>query len=257
MLVSIDPTDPRPASRQIADDLRGDIVSGNLAPGARLPSERELVAKYGTAAQTVKQAVALLKTEGLVIGKRGSGVFVRVAPPITRHGMERFSRAGRAAGRAAQQAEAEAAGLTWRQEVLELAEVPAPAWVAEIYGIAVGDPVFVRRRREWVADEPNQLADSYYRPEVVAGTAVTELKTGPGGSYARLEEAGHTITRFREEIGVRMPTPTELRALRLGPGVPVAHVRRIAFTDDGPLEVFEGVMSGDRVSFLYEFEAPE
>lgn len=255
--MSIDPTDPRSPSRQIADGLREQIVSGAIAPGAKLPSESDLVNEYGTASQTVKQAISLLKAEGLVIGKKGSGVFVRLPPPITRMSMERFSRSQRAAGRAAQQAEAEAAGLTWRQEVLELAEVPAPDWVAKWYDLEPGAPVFVRRRREWVADEPNQLADSYYRPEVVRGTAITELKTGPGGSYARLEEAGLVIVRFREEMHARMPTPAETRGLRLTMGVPVVQLRRVAFAESGPVEVFESIMAADRFTFTYEFDAPE
>jgi GntR family transcriptional regulator len=255
--MSIDPTDPRSSSRQIADALREEIVSGRIEPGKRLPSESKLVEQYGTASQTVKQAIGLLKAEGLVEGRKGSGVYVRQAPPITRVGMERFSRSKRAAGRAAQQAEAEAAGMSWKQEVLHLGEVPAPAWVAELYGIPEGAPVFVRRRREWVGDQPNQLADSYYRPEVVEGTAITELKTGPGGSYARLEEAGHRIVRFREELLTRMPSPDEVRSLRLPAGVPVVRLRRVAIAESGPVEAFESVMAGDRFTFTYEFDAPE
>lgn len=255
--MSIDPTDPRSPSRQIADALREEIVSGRIEPGKKLPSERELVEQYGTASQTVKQAIGLLKAEGLVEGRKGSGVYVREAPVITRVGMDRFSRSKRAAGRAAQQAEAEAAGLSWKQEVLHLGEVPAPAWVADVYGIAEEAPVFVRRRREWVGDQPNQLADSYYRPEVVDGTAIKELKTGPGGSLARLEEAGHRIVRFREQLKTGMPSPEEVRSLRLPEGVPVFRMRRVTFAESGPVEVFESVMAGDRFEFTYEFDAPE
>ncbi|WP_194917512.1 GntR family transcriptional regulator [Catenulispora rubra] len=255
--MSIDPTDPRSSSRQIADALREEIVSGRIVPGERLPSESRLVETYGTASQTVKQAIGLLKAEGLVEGRKGSGVYVRQAPVITRVDMSRFSRSKRAAGRAAQQAEAEAAGLSWKQEVLHLGEVPAPAWVAELYAIAEGDPVFVRRRREWVGDQPNQLADSYYRPEVVEGTAIQELKTGPGGSLARLEEAGHRIVRFREQLRTRMPSPEEVRSLRLAEGVPVVRMRRVTFAESGPVEVFESIMAGDRFEFTYEFDAPE
>ena len=54
----IDPTDPRPPSKQIASDLREQITSGQLAPGAKLPSERVLTAQYGVAPQTVRQALA-------------------------------------------------------------------------------------------------------------------------------------------------------------------------------------------------------
>src|SRR5215813_5761928 len=220
----LDPTDPRSPSRQIADDLREQITAGELAPGAQLPSERMLSQRYEVAPQTVRQAVGLLKNEGLVLGQAGRGVFVRTSPPLIRLGTERFSRSRRAAGKSAQQAEAEAMGRSFRQEILELAEVAAPARIATHLGMADGDPVFKRYRREYVSDEPNQVAASYYRPEVVVGTAITEISTGPVGSYARLEEKGFILTEFYEEFAARMPTPDEVRLLRLPPGTPVMTV---------------------------------
>lgn len=255
--MTIDPTDPRSPSKQIAASLRAAIEEGELPPDSKLPSERELADRYGVAPQTAREAVKLLKNEGLVIGRAGKGVFVRQTPPLIRFGIERFSRAKRAAGMAAQQSEAAALGLSSRQEVLELAEVPAPEWVAKWYEIAPGAPVFMRSRREWVNDEPNQIATSYYRPEIVDGTAIKEQKTGPGGSYARLEENGHILTKFHEEIRTRMPSPDEIRQLRLPPGTPVVTVLRIAMTADGPVEVFSSVMNGTSAVFVYEFDAPE
>jgi GntR family transcriptional regulator len=158
--MSIDPTDPRPPKEQIAAFLRTAIETGELEPGSKLPSERELSERYGVSTQTGQEAVKLLKYEGLAIGQNGKGVFVRKTPPLMRHGIERFSRAKRAAGLAAQKSEAESLGLSSRQEVLELAEVPAPAWVARWFGIDTGTPVFKRSRREWVDEQPNQIADS-------------------------------------------------------------------------------------------------
>jgi GntR family transcriptional regulator len=255
--MTIDPTDPLSPSKQIASVLRADIESGALAPGSKLPSERELSEHFGVAPQTAREAVKVLKNEGLAIGQAGKGVFVRQAPPLIRLGVERFSRAKRAAGMAAQQSEAAAQGLTSRQEVLELAEVPAPDWVAKWYDIEPGAPVFMRSRREWINEQPNQIAASYYRPEVVEGTAIKEQSTGPGGSYARLEERGHILTKFHEEIRTRMPNPDEVRQLRLPPGTPVVTVLRIAITADGPVEVFSSVMNGTSAVFVYDFDAPE
>ena len=255
--MTIDPTNPLSPSKQIATALRANIESGKLPPGSQLPSERELAESFGVAPQTAREAVKVLKNEGLVIGQAGKGVFVRQTPPLIRFGIERFSRAKRAAGMAAQQSEATALGLTSRQEVLELAEVPAPDWVAKWYEIAPGAPVFMRSRREWVNEQPNQIAVSYYRPEVVEGTAIKEQSTGPGGSYARLEEKGFTLTKFHEEIRTRMPNPDEVRKLRLPQGTPVVTVLRIAMTADGPVEVFSSVMNGTSAVFVYEFDAPE
>lgn len=255
--MAIDPTDPRSPSRQIADELRDEITSGRLAPGDKLPSESALVGRFGTAPQTARQAVALLKAEGLVVSERGRGVFVKKQPPTIHMGSDRFSRKTRSSGKAAFEAEIEAQGRKWGQEILELAEVPAPDWVAEWFDVEPGTTVFVRRRRNWVDDDPTQIADSYYRLETVEGTAIRTHDTGPGGSYARLEERGHHLERFREEIAIRMPTPAETKALRLSPGTPVADLRRIAFTADGPVEVLTSVVAGDRHVFCYEFAAPE
>jgi GntR family transcriptional regulator len=255
--MSIDPTDPRSPSKQIAAFLRARIEDGSLPPGSKLPSERELADEYAVAPQTAREAVKVLKNEGLVLGQTGKGVFVRKTPPLIRMGVERFSRTKRAAGLAAQKSEAVALGLSSRQEVLELADVPAPDWVAKWYAIEPGSPVFKRSRREWINEEPNQIADSYYRPEIVDGTPIKEQSTGPGGSYARLEERGHVLTKFHEEIRARMPNPDEVRMLRLPPGTPVVTVLRIAMTADGPIEVFSSVMNAASAVFVYDFDAPE
>ncbi len=255
--MSIDPTDPRSPSRQIADDLRAAIEAKRIAAGEKLPSESELVEQYKTAPQTARKAIALLKNEGLVEGQRGRGVFVVQQPPMIRVGSDRYARHLRTAGKAPFQAEVELMGLKWRQEVIELAEVPAPVWVAEWFGIPEGTLVFVRRRRTWIEQTPTQLADSYYELETVAGTRIREEDTGPGGGYARLEERGFRLTRFREELETKMPTPTEVSALQLRAGVPVVHLHRIAFAGDRPVEVFQSIMAGDRHTFAYEFDAPE
>lgn len=255
--MSIDPTDPLTPSKQIAADLREQINSGQLAPGAKLLSERVLTAQYGVAPQTVRQALTYLKNEGLVIGQAGRGVFVRTNPPLIRLGPERFSRARRAAGKAAQQSEAEAAGRTFRQEVLELKEVVAPDHVVDWLGVERGALVFLRYRREYVDEQVTHVSASYYRTETVKDTLITQLKTGPGGSYARLEEAGHILTEFYQEFRARMPTPPEIRLLQLPMGTPVVCVLRIAYTADGPIEVYDSVVNANMIVFTERFPAPE
>lgn len=65
---------------QIAARLRSDILSGRYHAGQRLPSERTLIQELGLARETVRQAVALLRQEGLVVVRRGHGVVVREQP---------------------------------------------------------------------------------------------------------------------------------------------------------------------------------
>ncbi|NUT23820.1 MAG: GntR family transcriptional regulator [Hamadaea sp.] len=71
----ISPNDPRPSYVQIADHLRKKIESGELAPGQRLPSGRQMAEEYGVAAMTVQQAIGELGD--LVVRWQGRGVFVR------------------------------------------------------------------------------------------------------------------------------------------------------------------------------------
>ena len=254
--MTIDHTDPRSPSQQIADDLREQINDGQFAAGDPLPSERTLVELYGTAPQTTRQAIAILKSEGLVVGKPGRGIFIRERLPIVRVGSDHRAQWRKRTGQSPMQAEAEANGLSWYQEVLALETVPAPDWVADRFEIERGQEVFVRRRRTWIENVPTQLADSYYQLADVEGTRIMSEDTGPGGSYAQLEERGLVLAKFREEIGIRMPTPNETRRLRLGPGIPVAEMWRVAFTAERPIEVFRSVLAGNSHVFVYEFDAP-
>ena len=73
----------RPAYLQIADDLRAQIRGGSLAPGSPLPSTTKLAEQYDASLSVVKLAVGVLRTEGLVIGQQGKGVFVREDVPDT------------------------------------------------------------------------------------------------------------------------------------------------------------------------------
>ena len=60
--------------------LAGRIRSGDLAPGARLPTEKDLCAEFGVSRPMVREAVARLKADGLVISRQGAGVFVADTP---------------------------------------------------------------------------------------------------------------------------------------------------------------------------------
>jgi DNA-binding GntR family transcriptional regulator len=64
--------------RRIAEDLRRQITSGELAPGQRVPSEAELMRRYGVSRGTARQGLALLEAAGLMTAVHGKGRFVDV-----------------------------------------------------------------------------------------------------------------------------------------------------------------------------------
>lgn len=64
-----------------ADTLRKQIQDGQLAPGAKLPSAREMQEQFGIANSTAQNALRVLKEEGLIYSVQGRGVFVHQLSP--------------------------------------------------------------------------------------------------------------------------------------------------------------------------------
>ena len=72
----LNPASPMPLYRQLADELRAQIRSGEFQAGTRIPSEHELAARYGLGRPTVRQATEQLVRGGLLERRRGAGTFV-------------------------------------------------------------------------------------------------------------------------------------------------------------------------------------
>src|SRR5437763_14245546 len=71
---------PRSLSGELVARLAEDITSGKIAPGSQLPTEQELIAATGVSRTVVREAVAALRAEGLVITRQGVGAFVSAMP---------------------------------------------------------------------------------------------------------------------------------------------------------------------------------
>jgi GntR family transcriptional regulator len=74
--VDIDPSDPRPVFRQIADEVRRSVSVGVLKPDDPLPAVRRLAESLGVNANTVQHAYRTLIQEGIAHVKRGKGTFI-------------------------------------------------------------------------------------------------------------------------------------------------------------------------------------
>ncbi len=168
----IDPTSDRAAFRQIADQLRDDIVTGRLGEGQQLPSERHLMELFDASRGTIRQAIAILRSEGLVEPQHGRGVFVRARPPVRRLASDRFARRHREAGKGAYTVEMEAEGRVPEVEVLEVGRRAASPEVAGRLGIDPGEKVLVRSRRYLADGQPLELATSYLPLAIADGTPI-------------------------------------------------------------------------------------
>jgi len=252
----VDPTSDQPLFRQIASVLRERILSGELEPGDQLPSETDLREQFSTSRPTVRQAVALLATEGLVQSEHGRGTFVRRRQPVRRLSADRLSRSRRTSGQAAFLADAAAAGARPDVDMIEVDQRPADGQIAEWLGLEVDAAVLVRSRRYLADGQPMQVATSYLPGDLAeAIPALAAENPGPGGIYARIEDAGHTFAPFRELVTVRMPTEPERRTLGMPPATPVLDILRTARDSTGRvLEVCHAVLCGDR--YAVEIELP-
>jgi GntR family transcriptional regulator len=252
----LDPASHRPVYRQIADHLRAEISSGRLSEGDQLPSEAQLMEHYGVARMTVRNAMKVLVDEALVTAEHGKGVYVRRRPPVRRLASDRFARRHRKGGQAAFLAEADQVGSVPTVDRIEVSEAEPPAEIAKRLQLDSGVDAVVRSRRYLLDGKPMETAVSYIPADLARGTPISDPNPGPGGIYARLEEQGHALERFTEDVSARMPTPEEAAALNLPPAVPVIHLVRTAYDTEGrPVEVCDTVMAADAYVLSYELPA--
>jgi GntR family transcriptional regulator len=251
----VDKTSDIPAFRQIAASIRGAVRRGDLAPGDKIPSESQLMEHFGVARMTVRQALADLRGEGLLVSEHGRGVYVRHRPVVRRVASDRFARRHRDEGQAAFLAEAQGVGSPSVDEI-EVSTETASRDVRSLLQLPARAKVVARRRRYLMDGAPVELAESFVPQSIGGGTKIAEMDTGPGGIYARLEELGHRLAEFSEEVAARMPTPEERRRLELPVGTPVLTVRRIAFDSAGtPVEVTDTVKAAPSYVLEYRFPA--
>lgn len=251
---------PNPARehpfKRVANELRAEILRGDLAPGNKIPSENQLADRFGVTRATVRKGIALLRMEGLITSHQGKGAFVRERPHVNMRQTGSIYRARRATGESNYNAEAKAQGQSAKQIIREVGETAAPEKVADRFGIDAGAPVVVRRLLFTVDDAPMQLVDTYYEPSIAAGTPLAQPKLIKGGANAFIEDPdgpiGRRIVQFIEDIDVRMPYPHEVDLLDIPDGVPIAKVTRTAYDSAGDvLEVQESVVPCDRHTFRY------
>jgi GntR family transcriptional regulator len=239
----------------VADALRRAISDKTLKPGDQLPSESQLAAQHGVSRPTVRRALRELQLRGLIETRQGKGAFVRmpasIAITLTAENYRRHQREGQS-GFSAQVLEQ---GHTPRQEIIEVATLPASSEVAERLGVGEGADVVRRWLRLIVDDQPVQLAKVYYDSRLVAGSKLERPILIAGGVHAELRRLGVQVTRMAEEFkGARLPDPDEERALRLPSGVPVTRNIRTAYAGDQPVEMLDTISHGEIVTHRFEIE---
>lgn len=242
-----------PAYLRIVADLRGRIIAGELPPGAKVPSETDLRQMYGVSTTVAKNALALLRSEGLVERRRGSGTYVRESSRLVRRSHSRDMRtAPGPTSPFARDAASSGKRGTWEHHSEHTTASPH---IAQRLGIEPGAPVMYTRYRFLADDEPIQLSGSHEPLAVTGGTPVEWPEDGAAvGVVARMDLIGVHIDRFREEIITRSASPDELVELKLDPrgGLWVLAVERTYFAGEQAVETADIVFPGDRYRLVYE-----
>jgi GntR family transcriptional regulator len=238
--LDLDATDLRisrgsvPASAQLAEALKAQIIQQCLPRGGRLPSERELIDRSGLSRVTVRAAVGLLERQGWLIRRQGLGTFV--ADPVKQElgcGVRTITEV------------LLSSGVTPRVDVLSHRVGPAPQRIAETLGLS---EVLCIRRRFRDGDEPLALVTAYLPSGL--GQAVEPLLSGaPDAETSYTTET--TYTMWEQRLGVHIARATHeihaagasaevADALDLAVGSPVLVLERTSYTDDDkPPEVME------------------
>ncbi|WP_026341655.1 GntR family transcriptional regulator [Actinomadura atramentaria] len=252
----------RPAYQRIADILREGIRGGVHPPGTRLPTLARLSAEHGVSEIVVRQAVAMLRGEGLVETRRGGGTVVRAAPPVRRVAMDRYRRF---AGPAEAPAPEPATTFTHDQRIgwdeyrldREFDRTRAAPDLAALFELPPGTELLRRRFVFYSRGRPQQISVNYLPWSLVGGTPVADpdREPWPGGTLAQLGFLGRPATRVEESVGARMPTPEEAETLAMAAGTPVVTITRRLLSDDAVLEVCRDiVIPADRVLLDYAID---
>ncbi|RNL83226.1 GntR family transcriptional regulator [Halostreptopolyspora alba] len=222
----------------VADQLRRSILSGDAAPGSRLPSRSRLARAFEVSEQVSRHALRVLVTEGLVEARPGSGYYVCAAPRF-----HRFCRTDRVS---------EAGVAPLRQEDLGTVRESASTPIARRLAARVGDPVFRTCCRGDAAGEPVVLHTSWEPTALTRGTRRTPEHARPGpGLLDRLGAAGVRVDRVVEEVGVRPLREPEASLLDLASGRPVLVVERTHYSGETPVETSDLVGAVDHCRLLY------
>jgi GntR family transcriptional regulator len=230
-----------PLYRRIEADLRDRIRAGELAPGAQVETELELMERYGVSRATVRQALGGLIAVGALEVRRGLGTYV--SAPRFEHtigGFYSFSR------------EIERHGLQPGTRVLDLRTERAADDVAEALDVAPGTSMVSLRRLRLAGPDPLVVETSYLparrfpRLETVDFSSVRLYDT-------LMTRYGCRPTRARETFEPILLTADEAALLDQRRGEPALRVERVAFDqDDLPIEFCRSTVRGDRYRYSVE-----
>jgi GntR family transcriptional regulator len=238
------PISAAPLYLRIQESLRKQIASGQLADGARLPSETELAEQFETTRGTVRQAMAQLSFEGTIIRRVGLGTFVAGKPVESRIEAQRprsFE----------EQMEESGARVSFR--LLGFDAEPASASIAAALNLGPGAGIYRMQRLRLVDGEVIGLEDRSMLQHV--GAAIPASAVATQSAVAMTEQAlGTPLGAITVTVGAIAARGEIARHLGVRSGSP-ALARSHVFLDQAgqPVLAGESIYRGDKYRFTYHF----
>ena len=220
---------PVPLYMQVVRQLRAQIASGELRDGDRLPSQREMMARWRISMQTASKVIGAMKTEGIAIPSVGRDTLV--APGAA----ARIAAAAQGTAHAPATSLPPAPGSTVIAATARRAA--APAAVAEILGIPSGRRALRRTETRGDGDQAASVTVTWYSP-AIAGQAprLADDQPLPAGTLAYIAEVtGSRAARADEDHAAGPAEDDAAAALGIAPGSPVLLTRARHYTADGKL----------------------
>jgi GntR family transcriptional regulator len=246
-----------PKYQRIADELRRDIKNGTYMPGQQLPAETALLERFRTtfpslSLQTMRNAIGVLRSEGILEAHHGVGTFVTANRRLQRRSRHRY---GRARG------DRKLLTSHLRHEIPFAGRAAVPDHVAAAADLEAGTEVVIRRRLllDKETGKPQELGASYLPAAFAGGTFLEEPTVVPKALFLCVEDlSSKRYAHVRDHWQWRMPTATEAEALQIPSTTGVVHLVHVARADDDTLlEVSESVWPADRIEVIDEYDVPQ
>jgi len=206
----------------VAADLRERIALGDVDPSGALESEAALGLRLGVSRVTVRRALELLRSEGLVESRRGAGWFVAGAAVHQPLALGTFRHAGSAVADA---------GLRASRRVVEFGFRPSPDRVAASLQLHEGGDVLHVRSVRSVDGVPLDVAHEWVPGAFGAGVSRSDAQDP--GTWATLQGHGVRIDRVRQTVTAALATDEDADLLGVAPGSALLLVRRVAHDGSG------------------------
>ena len=218
---------------QIAEDLRNRIGSGEFAAGKLLPSEASLGELFDASRVTIRKALEVLRSEGLVDSRQGFGWFAAanlIAQPLT--------------GLSTIEKQLAHSGRTSERSILDFQFVAAPDHVVPV----LGHQVLEVKRINLADGEPFARVTVWCREDL--GSELSRSDVERASFYELLDVP---IGGARQSIGAQVAGPTDASLLGVPEASAVLVVRRTTFsTNDEPILVSEHVFPGHLTEFVVD-----